>query len=94
MVVVSSLVTVTYTSDFTPALSNEFRDNQAIMEIELTLNHVLHMIKTYTQIPIISPVLPKGGMFVSEQVVMGLSQVTVSKTLDFAAASSMEFPDI
>ena len=46
----SSPVAVTYTSDFTPALSREFLDIQATIECEYTLKRVRDMTRTYSQI--------------------------------------------
>ena len=49
MVVSLIAVAVTYSSDFTPALSNDFLDIQASTERELTLERVHDMIRTYSQ---------------------------------------------
>ena len=45
----SSPVAVSYTSDFTPALSREFLDIQATIECEYTLKRVRDMTRTYSQ---------------------------------------------
>ena len=47
MVVGSSPVAVTYTSDFAPASSKEFLDIQATIECGCTLKRVFDMIRTY-----------------------------------------------
>ena len=49
MVVGSSAVAVTLSSDFEPALSKEFLDIQATIECEFTLKCVRDMIRTYSQ---------------------------------------------
>ena len=48
MVVGSSPVAVTKTSDFAPASSKEFLDIQATIECGFTLKHVRDMIRTYS----------------------------------------------
>ena len=47
MVVGSSPAAVTETSDFAPALSNEFLDIQATIECGFTLKHVRGMTRRY-----------------------------------------------
>ena len=47
MIVGSSPVTVTYTSDFMPVLSKEFLDIQATLESGFTLKLVRDIIRTY-----------------------------------------------
>ena len=49
MVVGSSPVAVTETSDFAPVLSKEFLDIQATIECGLTLKGGCDMIRTYSQ---------------------------------------------
>ena len=49
MIVGSSPVVVTYTSDFAPALSKEFLDIQATIECGFTLKLVRDMMITYSQ---------------------------------------------
>ena len=49
MVVGSSPVAVTYTSDFAPASSKEFLDIQATIERGFTLKRVHDMIRAYSQ---------------------------------------------
>ena len=48
VVVSSSLIIVSYTSDITPVLSRYFFDIQAIAECGFTLKHVSDMMQTYT----------------------------------------------
>ena len=48
MVLGSSPVAVTSTSDFAPASSKEFLDIQATMECGFTLKHVRDMTRTYS----------------------------------------------
>ena len=48
MVLGSSPVAVTLTSDYAPASSKEFLDIQATIECEFTLKRVRDMIRTYS----------------------------------------------
>ena len=61
-----SLMAVTYTSDFEPALIKEFYGIHAIIECGLTLDHLCIMIKTYNHITIFLPLWLRGDLFVDE----------------------------
>ena len=50
MVVGSSLVAVTYTSDIAPVSSEEFLDIQATVVCGFTLKRARNMIRTYSQL--------------------------------------------
>ena len=50
MVLGSSPVAVTSTSDYVPASSKEFLDIQATIECGFTLKHLRDMIRTYSQL--------------------------------------------
>ena len=56
----SSLVAVSWTSDFAPASSKEFLDIQAIIECGFTLKCVRDMIRTYNQLKLLTKP-PKNG---------------------------------
>ena len=55
MVVGSSPIAVTSTSDIAPVLSNEFLDIQVTLECGFTLKRVRDMIRTYSQIKFLFP---------------------------------------
>ena len=63
MVVGSSVVAVTYTSDLAPASSKEFLDIQVTIERGFTLKPVRDMIRTYSQTVV--SIVSKDKLFLS-----------------------------
>ena len=104
MVLGTSPVAVTSTSDFTPVSSNGFLHIQANIECVFTMKRVhdmtRHTVKYSVQISTLNTAQSFGQFdqmvecSFKNKVVVGLSQVAVTSPSHFAPASSKEFLDI